>query len=166
VADQRAVQRIARDAPAVRPREPQPDVCEHGRPDHQVMIRQLAEAMGLDLPAIAATPAQVWEALLGEVERAARRVEDFHSSRTERVGELHPESAGSAAREVVIEALVELVSWSQGEDVDEWEPWADSVLRALRRLPVEQRMEAMGMVERRASFDGQTFKRCWTEDYS
>jgi hypothetical protein len=78
--DQRAEYRIVRDAPAVRPRDPQPDVCEHGRPDHQVMIRQLAEAMGLDLPAIAATPAQVWEALLGEVERLARSTEDFHGS--------------------------------------------------------------------------------------
>lgn len=60
--------RIVRDAPLVAPREPLPDVCEHGRPDHQAMVRQLAEAMGLDLPAIAATPAQVWEALLCEVE--------------------------------------------------------------------------------------------------
>lgn len=64
--------RVVRDAPLVAPREPMPDVCEHGRPDHFVLIRQLGEAMGLDLPAIAATPAQVWEALLGEVERKFR----------------------------------------------------------------------------------------------
>ena len=64
--------RVVRDAPLVAPRRPIPHVCEHGRPDHQALIRQLAEAMGLDLPAIAATPAQVWEALLGEVEARFR----------------------------------------------------------------------------------------------
>lgn len=56
----------------VAPREPHPDVCEHGRPDHQATIRQLAEAMGLDLPAIPASPAQVWETLLCEVEARFR----------------------------------------------------------------------------------------------
>lgn len=65
-------ERVVRDAPLVAPRRPIPHVCVCGRPDHQALIRQLAEAMGLDLPAIAATPAQVWEALLGEVEARFR----------------------------------------------------------------------------------------------
>lgn len=50
-------------------REPRPDVCEHGRPDHQVLIRQLAEALGFDLPAVSLTPEQVWNGLLDEVGR-------------------------------------------------------------------------------------------------
>lgn len=83
VSDFMLQRRVVRDAPMVAPRDPQPDVCDHGRPDHQAMIRQLAEAMGLNLPAIAATPAQVWETLLGEVERAVRTMEDFHSSGTQ-----------------------------------------------------------------------------------
>lgn len=37
-----------------------------------MMIRQLAEAMGYDLPAIAATPAQVWAGLLDEIERGRK----------------------------------------------------------------------------------------------
>jgi hypothetical protein len=54
------------------PREPRIECCSHGRPEHQLMIRQLAEAMGYDLPAIAATPAQVWAGLLDEIERRFR----------------------------------------------------------------------------------------------
>ncbi len=51
-----------------------PDVCVHGRPDHQVLIRQLAEALGLDLPALSLTPQQVWNGLLDEVEHQRRNV--------------------------------------------------------------------------------------------
>jgi hypothetical protein len=65
--------RVISEAPLLAPREPLPHVCVCGRP--QAMIRQLAEAMGLNLPAIAATPAQVWEALLCEVERKVLGVE-------------------------------------------------------------------------------------------
>jgi hypothetical protein len=54
------------------PREPVPDTCDHGRPDHQVMLRQLGEALGLDLPALSLSPAVVWEGLLSEVERRCR----------------------------------------------------------------------------------------------
>jgi len=41
--------------------------CSHGRPDHQVLIRQLAEALGLDLPAMPDSPALVWLDLLRRV---------------------------------------------------------------------------------------------------
>jgi hypothetical protein len=57
-------------------REPRADTCDHGRPDHQAMVRQLAEALGLDLPALPMSPERVWNGLLDEVEhlsRAARR---------------------------------------------------------------------------------------------
>ena len=57
----------------IAPREPRLDTCTHGRPDHQAMIDQLAEAMGLDLGAKAATPEQVWAGLLDEIERRFRR---------------------------------------------------------------------------------------------
>lgn len=67
--DPAMLRRVVGSAPLVAPREPRPHVCVCGRPDHQATIRQLAEAMGLDLPAISATPEQVWETLLGEVER-------------------------------------------------------------------------------------------------
>lgn len=63
---------LVRDMPLLAPRKPRFDTCSHGRPDHQAMIRQLAEAMGYDLPAIAATPEQVWAGLLDEVERRFR----------------------------------------------------------------------------------------------
>ena len=53
-------------------REPRADTCEHGRPDHQVMIRQLAEALGLDLPALPLAPERVWNGLLDEVEHRRR----------------------------------------------------------------------------------------------
>jgi len=49
------------------------DTCEHGRPDHQIMIRQLAMALGLDeIPALPMSPERVWNGLLDEVEHLAR----------------------------------------------------------------------------------------------
>lgn len=51
----------------------EPDVCEHGRPDHQVLIRELADALGLDLPALSATPAQVWAGLVAHVAALTER---------------------------------------------------------------------------------------------
>jgi hypothetical protein len=59
----------------VSPREPRITTCSHGRPDHQRMLLQLAEAMRLDLGAMAATPEQVWAGLLDEVERRFRDAE-------------------------------------------------------------------------------------------
>lgn len=53
-------------------REPRPNVCVCGRPDHQATIRQLGEALGYDLPALSLTPEQVWNGLLDEVERLVR----------------------------------------------------------------------------------------------
>lgn len=56
----------------IAPREPRLATCTHGRPDHIDMIRQLAEAMGIGLGAVNATPEQVWAGLLDEVERRFR----------------------------------------------------------------------------------------------
>lgn len=53
-------------------REPRPDTCDHGRPDHQALVRQLAEALGLDIPALPLSPETVWNGLLDEVERLRR----------------------------------------------------------------------------------------------
>lgn len=64
------------------------------------------------------------------------------------------------------EAFVSAVRDAMADPWDSRDAHMLAVLKALRALPVGERMEAMGMVERRASFDGQTFKRCWTEDYS
>lgn len=58
------------------PAEPRSKPCEHGRPDHNVLIRQLAEALGWDLPALFATPEQVWAGCLHEVERLRRQRTD------------------------------------------------------------------------------------------
>lgn len=54
------------------PREPRVPVLSCGCPDHQSLIRQLAEAMGLNLGAVPATPEQVWAGLLDKVERRFR----------------------------------------------------------------------------------------------
>jgi hypothetical protein len=70
---------LPRDYHLLAPEEPRPDVCSHGRPDHHATLRQLAEALGIDLPALAATPEQVWAGLLGEVRRV-RRAAQFGSS--------------------------------------------------------------------------------------
>lgn len=59
--------------------------CEHGRPDHQVLIRQLAEALGLDLPALAETPASVWRRLLASVEQARGERDEAHAALLEMV---------------------------------------------------------------------------------
>jgi hypothetical protein len=47
------------------------------------MIRQLAEAMGYDLPALTATPEQVWAGLLDEIERQRRSGILFYETATE-----------------------------------------------------------------------------------
>lgn len=52
----------------IKPKRPTPDVCEHGNADSQALVRQLAEALGHDLPALPETPEQVWNRLLDEVE--------------------------------------------------------------------------------------------------
>lgn len=43
------------------------DVCEHGRPDHQELIRQLLEALGMGTHARAVTPREMFERCLTEV---------------------------------------------------------------------------------------------------
>lgn len=42
------------------------DVCSHGRPDHQELIAQLCEALGLPGPPQAKSPQQVFEECLTE----------------------------------------------------------------------------------------------------
>ncbi len=51
---------------------PHLNTCEHGRPDHIDLVRQLGTALGHDLPAMDATPEQVWNQLLDEVEGRIR----------------------------------------------------------------------------------------------
>lgn len=47
--------------------------CQHGRPDHIVMIHQLARSLGLELPALDMSPERVWNGLLDEVEHQRKR---------------------------------------------------------------------------------------------
>lgn len=55
-------------------RRPSPSVCEHGRPDHQDLLRQLSiAALGVEPPALNATPEQVWNGLLDEIESLRRK---------------------------------------------------------------------------------------------
>lgn len=51
---------------------PTPHICVCGRPDHQELLRQLGEALGLALPALPDTPEQVWNRLLDQVEELRR----------------------------------------------------------------------------------------------
>lgn len=53
------------------------ETCEHGRPDHHVLIRQLAEALGLELGAVPHSPKQVWNDLLQRV----KQLREFRDSR-------------------------------------------------------------------------------------
>lgn len=45
------------------------DICDHGRPDHQEMLRLLREALGLPGPPRPKTPAEVFEECLAECRR-------------------------------------------------------------------------------------------------
>lgn len=45
------------------------DVCSHGRPDHQELVRQLREAAGLPGPPLPISPKQAFEEALVEVRR-------------------------------------------------------------------------------------------------
>lgn len=56
-------------------RTPHPESCEHGRPDHFILIDQLARSLGLNVPALSMPPEAVWNGLLDEVERLRRRAQ-------------------------------------------------------------------------------------------
>lgn len=49
------------------------DVCDHGRPDHQEMIRRLREALGLFAGAMPITPEEAFEEALAECLRLSGR---------------------------------------------------------------------------------------------
>lgn len=51
------------------------DVCEHGRPDHQELIAQLLEALGMGTHARAVTPRELFERCLAEI-RTLRSEQD------------------------------------------------------------------------------------------
>jgi hypothetical protein len=48
------------------------DVCSHGRPDHQELIRQLLEALGMSTAARPYSPAQLFSECLAEIEQLRR----------------------------------------------------------------------------------------------
>jgi len=50
------------------------DVCMHGRPDHQVLIRELREACGLSGPPLPITPLEAWNEAIAEVERMREQI--------------------------------------------------------------------------------------------
>lgn len=60
---------IWRDFHLISPREPRLPIESCGHPNTIDMISQLGTAMGFDLPALDATPEQVWSGLLDEVEK-------------------------------------------------------------------------------------------------
>ena len=69
------ISKIAREWHLISVREPHIDCCSHGRPDHQIMLNQLAEAMGVMIPSTQATPAQIWTGLLEIIEHQFRNAE-------------------------------------------------------------------------------------------
>jgi hypothetical protein len=44
------------------------DICDHGRPDHQELVRQLREAAGLPGPPLPISPKEAFEEALARVE--------------------------------------------------------------------------------------------------
>jgi hypothetical protein len=45
------------------------DTCSHGRPNHQDLIRELREALGLFAGAMPITPKVAWEEAIAEAKR-------------------------------------------------------------------------------------------------
>jgi hypothetical protein len=43
------------------------DICSHGRPNHQDLIAELREAVGLAGPPLPITPQQAWEEAIAEI---------------------------------------------------------------------------------------------------
>lgn len=49
------------------------DVCSHGRPDHQALVREFREACGLPGPPLPISPQQAWKEAIAVV-RSLRRL--------------------------------------------------------------------------------------------
>lgn len=55
------------------------DVCSHGRPDHQELVKELREACGLPGPPLPISPAEAWDEAIEVVRRVCgkRPIDQF-----------------------------------------------------------------------------------------